>query len=156
MSVRVYLDWNASAPLRPVAGEAASAALELCGNPSSVHGEGRKIRTLIENSRRDVAALCGAQPASVTFTSGATEGGNLAIKGVYEMYAGKGNHIITVVTEHKAVLDTCKHVEKAGGEVTYLQVKPDGLIDLKELEAAIKPTTIPSRRSSAVRSATRQ
>jgi len=83
-----------------------------------------------------------ADPKEIIFTSGATEGDNLGIKGVYEMYASKGNHIITATTEHKAVLDTCKHIEKSGGEVTYLQVKADGLIDLKELEAAIKPTTI--------------
>ncbi|RZJ54385.1 MAG: aminotransferase class V-fold PLP-dependent enzyme, partial [Flavobacterium sp.] len=81
-------------------------------------------------------------PKEIIFTSGATEADNLAIKGVYEMYASKGNHIITAVTEHKAVLDTCKHIEKLGGEVTYLPVNGEGLIDLKELEAAMKPTTI--------------
>ena len=86
--------------------------------------------------------MIGADPKEIIFTSGATEGDNLGIKGVFEMYAAKGNHIITATTEHKAVLDTCKHIEKLGGEVTYLQVKADGLIDLAELEAAIKPTTI--------------
>ncbi|MEP7318760.1 MAG: IscS subfamily cysteine desulfurase, partial [Panacibacter sp.] len=93
-------------------------------------------------AREQVAKLIGADPKEIIFTSGATEGDNLGIKGVYEMYAAKGNHIITCTTEHKAVLDTCKHIEKLGGEVTYLEVQEDGLIDLKELEAAIKPTTI--------------
>ncbi len=86
--------------------------------------------------------MIGADPKEIIFTSGATEADNLALKGVYEMYASKGNHIITATTEHKAVLDTCKHIEKMGGEVTYLRVNREGLIDLKELEAAIKPTTI--------------
>jgi cysteine desulfurase len=89
-----------------------------------------------------VAKLIGADPKEIIFTSGATEADNLAIKGVFEMYASKGNHIITCNIEHKAVLDTCKHIEKEGGEVTYLKVKDNGLIDLAELEAAIKPTTI--------------
>jgi len=86
--------------------------------------------------------LIGADPKEIIFTSGATEGDNLGIKGVYEMYASKGNHIITCTTEHKAVLDTCKHIEQLGGEVTYLPVAANGLIDLTALEAAIKPTTI--------------
>jgi cysteine desulfurase len=86
--------------------------------------------------------LIGADPKEIIFTSGATEGDNLGIKGVYEMYASKGNHIITCTTEHKAVLDTCKHIEHLGGEVTYLPVAANGLIDLTALEAAIKPTTI--------------
>jgi cysteine desulfurase len=96
----------------------------------------------VDYAREQVAKLVGADPKEIIFTSGATEADNLAIKGVYEMYASKGNHIITATTEHKAVLDTCKHIEKLGGEVTYLQVKPDGLLDLGELEAAIRPTTI--------------
>jgi len=86
--------------------------------------------------------LIGADPKEIIFTSGATEGDNLAIKGVYEMYASKGNHIITCNIEHKAVLDTCRNLEKEGAEITYLDVKPNGLIDLAALEAAIKPTTI--------------
>ena len=89
-----------------------------------------------------MAKLIGADAKEIIFTSGATEGDNLGIKGVFEMYASKGNHIITATTEHKAVLDTCKHIEKLGGEVTYLEVKENGLIDLAELEAAIKPNTI--------------
>jgi cysteine desulfurase len=89
-----------------------------------------------------VAKLIGAETGEIVFTSGSTEGVNLAIKGVFETYAAKGNHIITVTTEHKAVLDTCAHLEKKGADVTYLQVNADGLINLAELEAAIRPDTI--------------
>lgn len=117
--------------------------LEHFGNAASRnHPFGWEAEEAVDYAREQVAKLVGADPKEIIFTSGATEADNLAIKGVFEMYASKGNHIITAVTEHKAVLDTCKHIEKSGGEVTYLQVKPDGLIDLKELEAAIKPTTI--------------
>ena len=96
----------------------------------------------MDYAREQVAKLIGADPKEIIFTSGATEGDNLGIKGVYEMYASKGNHIITCTTEHKAVLDTCKHIEHLGGEVTYLPVAANGLIDVTALEAAIKPTTI--------------
>lgn len=113
------------------------------GNAASRnHPFGWEAEEAVDYAREQVAKLVGADPKEIIFTSGATEGDNLGIKGVYEMYASKGNHIITCTTEHKAVLDTCKHIERNGGEVTYLEVKADGLIDLKELEAAIKPTTI--------------
>jgi cysteine desulfurase len=117
--------------------------LQHFGNAASRnHPFGWEAEEAVDYAREQVAKLIGADPKEIIFTSGATEGDNLGIKGVYEMYASKGNHIITATTEHKAVLDTCKHIEKLGGEVTYLQVKADGLIDLKELEAAIRPTTI--------------
>jgi cysteine desulfurase len=113
------------------------------GNAASRnHPFGWEAEEAVDYAREQVAKLIGADPKEIIFTSGATEGDNLAIKGVYEMYASKGNHVITATTEHKAVLDTCKHIEKTGGEVTYLEVNAEGLIDLKELEAAIKPTTI--------------
>jgi cysteine desulfurase len=96
----------------------------------------------VDYAREQVAKLIGADPKEIIFTSGATEADNLAIKGVYEMYATKGNHIITCTTEHKAVLDTCKHIEKIGGQVTYLDVMADGLIDLAALENAITDKTI--------------
>jgi cysteine desulfurase len=113
------------------------------GNAASRnHSFGWKAEEAVDYAREQVAKLIGADPKEIIFTSGATEGDNLAIKGVFEMYASKGNHIITCNIEHKAVLDTCKHIEKEGGEVTYLKVKDNGLIDLAELEAAIKPTTI--------------
>jgi cysteine desulfurase len=113
------------------------------GNAASRnHSFGWQAEEAVDYAREQVAKLIGADPKEIIFTSGATEGDNLAIKGVYEMYASKGNHIITCNIEHKAVLDTCRHLEKEGAEVTYLNVKPNGLIDLAELEAAIKPTTI--------------
>jgi cysteine desulfurase len=113
------------------------------GNAASRnHSFGWNAEEAVDYAREQIAQLIGADPKEIIFTSGATEGDNLGIKGVYEMYASKGNHIITCTTEHKAVLDTCKHLEKLGAEVTYLEVQPDGLIDLKELEAAMRPTTI--------------
>jgi cysteine desulfurase len=113
------------------------------GNAASRnHPFGWKAEEAVDYAREQVAKLIGADPKEIIFTSGATEADNLAIKGVYEMYAQKGNHIITCNIEHKAVLDTCKHLEKLGAEVTYLKVKENGLIDLTELEAAMRPTTI--------------
>ena len=113
------------------------------GNAASRnHPFGWEAEEAVDYAREQVAKLIGADPKEIIFTSGATEGDNLGIKGVFEMYASKGNHVITCTTEHKAVLDTCKHIERSGGEVTYLNVNAEGLIDLKELEAAIKPTTI--------------
>ncbi|MEP7254220.1 MAG: IscS subfamily cysteine desulfurase [Ferruginibacter sp.] len=144
MKLPIYLDNNATTPMDPRVLEAMTPYfLEHFGNAASRnHPFGWEAEEAVDYAREQVAKLIGADPKEIIFTSGATEGDNLAIKGVFEMYASKGNHIITATTEHKAVLDTCKHIEKIGGEVTYLQVKPDGLIDLKELEAAIKPTTI--------------
>ncbi len=144
LKLPIYLDNNATTPMDPRVLEAMTPYfLEHYGNAASRnHPFGWEAEEAVDYAREQVAKLIGADPKEIIFTSGATEGDNLAIKGIYEMYATKGNHIITATTEHKAVLDTCKHIEKSGGEVTYLQVKPDGLIDLNELEAAIKPTTI--------------
>jgi cysteine desulfurase len=113
------------------------------GNAASRnHAFGWTAEEAVDYAREQVAKLINANPKEIIFTSGATEADNLAIKGVYEMYARKGNHIITVNTEHKAVLDSCKHIEKMGGEVTYLSPNEDGLINLSDLEAAITPKTI--------------
>ncbi len=144
LKLPIYLDNNATTPMDPRVLEAMTPYfLEHFGNAASRnHPFGWEAEEAVDYAREQVAKLIGADPKEIIFTSGATEGDNLGIKGVFEMYASKGNHIITATTEHKAVLDTCKHIEKLGGEVTYLQVKPDGLIDLKELEAAIKPSTI--------------
>lgn len=144
LKLPIYLDNNATTPMDPRVLEAMTPYfLDHFGNAASRnHPFGWEAEEAVDYAREQVAKLIGADPKEIIFTSGATEADNLAIKGVYEMYAAKGNHIITATTEHKAVLDTCKHIEKTGGEVTYLQVKPDGLIDLAELEAAIKPTTI--------------
>ena len=116
---------------------------EKFGNSASRnHAFGWAAEEGVDYAREQVAQLIGANEKEIIFTSGATESDNLGIKGVFEMYQDKGNHIITCVTEHKAVLDTCKHLEKLGAQVTYLPVKEDGLLDLALLEAAMTPQTI--------------
>ena len=116
---------------------------ERFGNAASRnHVYGWEAEEAVKLSREKVAKLVGAEPGEITFTSGATEADNLALKGVLEMYAGKGNHIITCNIEHRAVLDPCRHLEKRGVEVTYLKVNGDGLINLDDLEIAFKPTTV--------------
>lgn len=144
LKLPIYLDNNATTPMDPRVLEAMIPYFtEHFGNAASRnHSFGWQAEEAVDYAREQVAKLIGADPKEIIFTSGATEGDNLGIKGVYEMYASKGNHIITCTTEHKAVLDTCKHIERSGGEVTYLEVNPEGLVDLKELEAAIKPNTI--------------
>ncbi len=140
----IYLDHNATTPCDPRVVETMIPYFtNSFGNAASRnHPFGWQAEEAVDYAREQVAKLIGADPKEIIFTSGATEADNLAIKGVFEMYASKGNHIITCNIEHKAVLDTCKHIEKEGGEVTYLKVKDNGLVDLAELEAAIKPTTI--------------
>ncbi len=144
LKLPIYLDHNATTPMDPRVLEAMLPYfVENFGNAASRnHSFGWHAEEAVDYAREQIAQLIGADPKEIIFTSGATEGDNLGIKGFYEMYASKGNHIITSTTEHKAVLDTCKHLEKLGAEVTYLEVQPDGLIDLKQLEAAMKPTTI--------------
>ena len=144
LKLPIYLDHNATTPMDPrVLESMIPYFVENFGNAASRnHSFGWQAEEAVDYAREQVAQLIGADPKEIIFTSGATEGDNLGIKGVYEMYASKGNHIITCTTEHKAVLDTCKHLEKLGAEVTYLEVQPDGLVDLKQLEAAMKPTTI--------------
>lgn len=140
----VYLDNNATTPMDAAVLEAMTPFfLTHFGNAASRnHAFGWEAEEAVDYAREQVAKLIGAEPNEIIFTSGATESDNLAIKGVFEMYAAKGNHIITATTEHNAVLDTCRQIEKIGGDVTYLPVKSDGLIELALLEAAIKPTTI--------------
>lgn len=144
LNLPIYLDNNATTPCDPrVVDVMVPYFYENFGNAASrSHSFGWVAEEAVDYGREQVAKLINANPKEIIFTSGATEANNLAIKGVFEMYASKGNHIITCTTEHKAVLDTCKHVEKLGGEVTYLQVQPDGLVDLAELEKAITSKTI--------------
>ena len=144
LKLPIYLDHNATTPCDPRVVDAMLPYFtDHFGNSASRnHPFGWQAEEAVDYAREQVAKLIGADPKEIIFTSGATEGDNLAIKGVFDMYSSKGNHIITATTEHKAVLDTCKHIEKTGGEVTYLEVNAEGLINLEELEAAIKPSTI--------------
>jgi cysteine desulfurase len=144
LQLPIYLDNNATTPMDPRVLEAMLPFFtKHFGNAaSSTHQFGWEAEGAVEYAREQVAELIGAEPKEIVFTSGATESDNLALNGIFEAYAAKGNHIITVATEHKAVLDSCKHIEKKGGEITYLNVKADGLIDIHELEKAIKPNTI--------------
>jgi len=144
MNLPVYLDNNATTPMDPRVLEAMLPFFnEKFGNAASRnHSFGWSAEEAVDYAREQVANLIGSTSKEIIFTSGATEANNLAIKGVYEMYGSQGNHIITVTTEHKAVLDACKKVEKMGGEVTYLSPNEDGLINLQELEAAITDKTI--------------
>jgi cysteine desulfurase len=144
LQLPIYLDHNATTPCDPRVVEAMLPYFsEHFGNAASRHHSfGWRAEEAVEYAREQVAKLIGAEPKEIVFTSGATEADNLAIKGVYEMYASKGNHIITCSIEHKAVLDSCKHLEKQGAEITYLPVQPNGSIEVEELEAAIRPGTI--------------
>ena len=144
LKLPIYLDNNATTQMDPRVFEAMKPYfLEIYGNAASKsHPFGWAAEEAVDYARGQVASLIGASEKEIIFTSGATESNNLAIKGVFEMYASKGNHIITLSTEHKAVLDACKHLEKLGAEVTYLSVGYDGMIDPAVIEAAIKPNTI--------------
>ncbi|NDC40753.1 MAG: IscS subfamily cysteine desulfurase [Chitinophagia bacterium] len=144
MKLPIYLDNNATTPMDPrVLDAMLPYFVEKFGNAASRnHSFGWVAEEAVDYAREQVAKLIKADPKEIIFTSGATEANNLALKGIFEMYASKGNHIITCTTEHKAVLDACKHIEQLGGKVTYLPVQPDGLIDLAELEAAVTEQTI--------------
>jgi cysteine desulfurase len=140
----IYLDNNATTPCDPRVVETMIPYFtNNFGNAASRnHSFGWVAEEAVDYAREQIAKLIGASAKEIIFTSGATEADNLAIKGVFEMYASKGNHIITTTIEHKAVLDTCKHIEKEGGEVTYLEVNREGMINLEELEKAITEKTI--------------
>ncbi|MFZ0907842.1 MAG: IscS subfamily cysteine desulfurase [Candidatus Acidiferrales bacterium] len=144
LKIPVYMDNHATTPVDPRVLDAMMPYFtEKFGNSASRnHSFGWAAEEAVENARAQVAKLINASPKEIIFTSGATESDNLAIKGVAEMYREKGNHIITQVTEHKAVLDTCKRLEKYGFEVTYLPVEKDGRINLDDLRRAITPKTI--------------
>lgn len=138
-----YLDYNATTPIDPKVLDAMLPFLkENFANPSSTHHFGTTINESVKSARTQVADLIGADDKEIIFTSGSTEAINIALKGVAENYSDKGKHIITISTEHKAVLDTCKHLENKGYEVTYLSVQNDGLIDLKELKNSLRSDTI--------------
>ena len=144
MKFPIYLDYSATTPVDPrVAKRMVTFLTEEYGNPASrSHAYGWTAEAAVEEARENVAKLIGADAKEIVWTSGATESNNLAIKGAAHFYKGKGRHIITMSIEHKAVLDTCRELERQGFEVTYLDPQPNGLLDLEEFKAAIRPDTI--------------
>jgi cysteine desulfurase len=146
MKLPIYMDYSATTPVDPRVAEKMCAYLTqdgIFGNPASrSHAFGWAADEAVSAARAQVAQLVNADPKEIVWTSGATESDNLAIRGVAEFYAKKGRHIITCKTEHKAVLDTCRQLERDGYEITYLEPESDGLIDLQKLEAALRDDTI--------------
>ena len=144
LKLPIYLDNSATTPVDPrVAEKMIPYLVEKFGNPASrSHAFGWEAEAAVEEAREQVAKLVNADSKEIVWTSGATESDNLAIKGAANFYSGKGKHLITLKTEHKAVLDTCRELERHGFEVTYLDVQENGLIDLEGLKAAIRPDTI--------------
>lgn len=144
MKYPIFLDYSATTPVDPrVAEKMIPWLTEHFGNPASrSHAYGWEADAAVEEAREQVAALVGADPREIVWTSGATESNNLAIKGAANFYAGKGKHLITLKTEHKAVLDTMRELERQGFEVTYLDVQDNGLLDLDVFKAALRPDTI--------------
>lgn len=144
LKLPIYLDYSATTPVDPrVAEKMIPYLTEKFGNPASrSHAFGWEAEAAVEEAREQVARLVNADAKEIVWTSGATESNNLAIKGAAHFYSGKGKHLITVKTEHKAVLDTCRELERQGFEVTYLDVQGNGLIDLDAFKAALRPDTI--------------
>jgi len=146
MKLPIYLDYSATTPVDPRVAEKMCACLTpdgAFGNPASrSHAYGWEAEKLVDEARANVAALVGADPREIVWTSGATESDNLAIKGAAHFYQKQGKHIVTLKTEHKAVLDSCRQLEREGFEVSYLDVQPDGLLDLEAFEAALRPDTV--------------
>ncbi|WP_230479449.1 aminotransferase class V-fold PLP-dependent enzyme, partial [Kingella kingae] len=140
----IYLDYAATTPIdRRVLDKMLPYMTEMFGNPASnSHAYGWEAEEAVEEARKNIADLINADSKEIVFTSGATESNNLAIKGAAQFYKTKGKHLITVKTEHKAVLDTMRELERQGFEVTYLNVQENGLLDLEELKSAIRPDTI--------------
>ncbi|OXJ29307.1 IscS subfamily cysteine desulfurase [Burkholderia sp. HI2714] len=140
----IYMDYSATTPVDPrVVDKMVPFLHEQFGNPASrSHSYGWEAEQAVEEARAHVAALLGADPREIVWTSGATEGNNLAIKGAAHFYQGKGKHLVTVKTEHKAVLDTCRELERQGFDVTYLDVREDGLLDLDTVQQALRADTI--------------
>ncbi|MDR5666064.1 IscS subfamily cysteine desulfurase [Burkholderia cenocepacia] len=140
----IYMDYSATTPVDPrVVDKMVPFLHEQFGNPASrSHSYGWDAEQAVEEARMHVAALLGADPREIVWTSGATEGNNLAIKGAAHFYQGQGKHLVTVKTEHKAVLDTCRELERQGFDVTYLDVREDGLLDLDGLQQALRADTI--------------
>ena len=143
MHLPIYLDYSATTPVDPrVAEKMLPYLTQRFGNPASrSHVFGWETEAAVEEARKEVALLVNCDPKELVWTSGATESINLALKGAAHFYKGKGKHLVTVKTEHKATLDTMRELEREGFEVTYLDVAPDGLLDLARFEASLRPDT---------------
>jgi cysteine desulfurase len=140
---RIYLDSNATTPMRPEVSAAMLPAFsEDFGNPSSIHWFGQQAKTMVDQARHHVARLIHAEPSEIVFLSGGTEADNMAIRGIADAHKSKGRHIITSRIEHHAVLHTCKDLEKQGWEVTWLDVSRDGLVNPDDIRKAIRPDTV--------------
>ncbi|QKS29823.1 MAG: Cysteine desulfurase IscS [Accumulibacter sp.] len=144
LKLPIYLDYSATTPVDPrVAEKMIPYLVEKFGNPASrSHSFGWEAEAAVEEAREEVAKLVHADPKEIVWTSGATESNNLALKGAAQFYSGKGRHLVTVKTEHKAILDTCRELERQGFAVTYLDVQENGLLDLEAFTAALRPDTI--------------
>ena len=144
LKLPIYLDYSATTPVDPrVAEKMIPYLVEKFGNPASrSHSFGWEAEAAVEEAREEVAKLVHADPKEIVWTSGATESNNLALKGAAQFYSGRGRHLVTVKTEHKAVLDTCRELERQGFAVTYLDVQDNGLVDLEAFRAALRPDTI--------------
>src|SRR5271167_3969994 len=144
MKKPIYLDYSATTPVDPrVAAKMIPYLTEQFGNPASrSHAFGWETEKAVEEARAEVARLVHCDAKEIVWTSGATESINLALKGAANFYKDKGKHLVTLKTEHKATLDTMRELERAGFEVTYLEVEPDGLVDLEKFQAALRPDTI--------------
>src|SRR5213079_462192 len=140
---RIYLDSNATTPMRPeVVAAMIPVFTEDYGNPSSIHWFGQQAKALLDEARGQVARLIHAETSEIVFVSGGTEADNLAIRGIAEAQKAKGRHIITSKIEHHAVLHTCKDLEKQGWDVTWLPVSHDGVVDPEDVRRAIRPETV--------------
>src|SRR5437660_9349559 len=146
MKLPIYLDYSATTPVDPrVAQKMVPYLTEHFGNPASrSHAFGWETEAAVEEARGHVAALVNCDPKELVWTSGATEAINLALKGAAHFYRDKGKHLVTVKTEHKATLDTMRELEREGFEVTYLEVLPDGMLDLEAFKPARRPDTLPA------------
>src|SRR5215471_6293883 len=144
MKTPIYLDYSATTPVDPrVAEKMVPYLTGQFGNPASrSHAFGWEAEKAVEEARANVAALVNCDPKELVWTSGATESINLALKGAAHFYRDKGRHLVTVISEHKATLDTMRELEREGFEVTYLDVRPDGLLDLEQFKSALRPDTI--------------
>lgn len=139
---RIYLDYNASTPIDPLVKKVMVDAMELYGNPSSIHWAGVQSQAVIQRAREQVANLLECSPSQIVFTSGGTESNNLALIGVYQALRSRGNHLITTQVEHPSILNVCKYLETRGARVTYVEVDHEGIVSAEHIAREITDQTI--------------